>query len=561
VIVFVLLASLGCKPDPVDPKADEETDVDTDETDPVVDTDPDTDLPVDTDDTSPPAPTSTLVASGPVLCADPGDRRDKGSFLRRTTSAIAATHMHLEGGNSLLADLTGDGHLDAVLITQTQALFYPDLANLLDSEPLVLATAPWESDVRGLFSAVAFDFDDDGDLDLLITGRGVRDWLLRNDGTGFTDITETAGLDGYEDHHSTGASLSDIDGDGDLDLFIAGHGFVDESQETPLGFTPADPSRLYRRDGVRFVDISDQLPASVHDGFTFLGGWLDADDDGDDDLYLVNDFGAVREPCRLVWNDGGTFRPDDGAAGVDADVAGMGLGIGDLDGDGVEEIAVPAWNRNALYQRQSGLWFDQALAKGYWPAGNQSVGWGSEMFDVDNDGRLDLTTAYGYLDTRFGGENEDLQSDAMYVQGTDGALRDRAVAAGLDDRAPHRSMTPGDMNEDGWLDVVKVGLDGVNRFYFSRCGEEGFLSIDLRQPAPNVYAVGATVRVFSGSTQWMRRVRAGGTGYGAGQPYQLHIGTGTATNIDRLVVEWPNGQVEEWRDLAPRQNLKITRVP
>jgi hypothetical protein len=554
---FLLL--LACTdPDPKGAPVETDTVESPPDTD-VVETDP---APVETDESDPPGgPRSRLVASGLVVCGDPAERQTVGMFNERTIPFTPPSHVHLEGGNAAIGDLDGNGRDDTVVVGQTEVLAFFQDGPLLQSEPTRILTERWVSDVRGLFGVTLVDYDDDDDLDMLITGRGVPDHLMQNDGYGhFVDMTSVAGLAKPEGHHSAGSSFHDFDGDGILDLYIAGHGYVDETQSTPATFGPGDPDHLYRGNGDgTFTDVSDLLPQSAHDGYTFLGGWIDIDHDGDDDLYQVNDFGGNKEPCRLLYNDGGTFRADDNAMGIDAEVAGMGLAIGDLDGDGDEDLGVPAWKRNMLFIEQQGLYFESGQLWNWDPTLPQAVGWGAEMLDAQNDGLMDLTTAYGFLDTRFGADNTTRQNDGLYLQFPDHRLGDRARAAGFDDLAPNRGMAPGDLNQDGWIDFVKPGLDGNIRFYLSRCGAEAWLEVRLHQPPPNTAAVGATVRVWSGERQWMRRVRAGGTGYGGGQPLQLHFGLGEVDRLDRLEVTWPDGEVEVWTDIDTRQRLTVER--
>ncbi|HMV66052.1 MAG TPA: FG-GAP-like repeat-containing protein [Myxococcota bacterium] len=548
---LLLLACSGKAPDDSTPPAGDDSDAPSD-TDPPV---------THTDETDPPALGSRLTPSGPIVCANPTERGSIGMFNERAVPFLAPTHVHLEGGNAAIGDLDGNGRLDTIVVGQTEVLMFLQDGPLLEAEPVRLVREPWVSDVRGLFGATIVDYDDDGDLDVLVTGRGVPDHLLANDGYAhFVDMTDVAGLTKPAGHHSTGASFNDFDGDGVLDLYIGGHGYVDEEQATPATFGSGDPERLYKGNGDgTFTDVSDRLPQSAHDGYTFMGGWIDIDHDGDDDLYQVNDFGGNKEPCRLLFNDGGTFRADDDVSGIDAHVAGMGLAIGDLDGDGDEDLAIPAWKRNMLFVEADGLYFESAHLWGWDPVLPQAVGWGAEMVDAQNDGLMDLTTAYGFLDTHFGNDNQTRQPDGLYLQVGDHQLADRAAAPGFNDLAPNRAMAPGDLNQDGWLDFVKPGLDGNIRFYLSRCGTESWIEITLRQPAPNTWAVGGTVRLFAGGRQWVRRVRAGGTGYGGGQPLELHFGLGDVARLDRVEVTWPDGAVESWSDVDARQRITITR--
>ncbi len=547
-LLLFALACTGADPDDSKDFTDPDTEIDTevpDDTEVAVETDPPLDEPAE------------LIASGVASCAAP-EAREGAPYALRIVEFDPPPRVYLSGAGAALGDLTGDARPDIVIVSHAEVLLYTqDETGEFEGSTLIEVEVP--NEFVGLFGASVFDVEDDGDLDLLITGRGTRNFLLINDGTGsFTDGTTAAGLMSAAAHHSTSSSWSDFDGDGIVDLFIGGHGWVDEAAEI-ADFLPADPSLLYRGNGDgTFTDVSSLLPQNTHDGYTFVGGWTDVDADGDDDLYVANDFGAKLEPCSVIYNDGGTFHTDGGASGMNALMAGMGLALGDYDGDGLEEIAVPAWNINAFLQRRGSIWLDAAQSVAYAPDEDRTVGWGSEFVDVDNDGQLDLTTAYGWLDTAFGGYNWREQPDAMYVQ-RDGVLAERSAIGGFDDNAPNRSIVPADLNRDGWMDFVKPGLDGKGRLYLSRCGTEGWLHVTLSQPAPNINAIGATVRIYDDDQLWMRRVRAGGTGYGSGGPPEVLIGLGDRERIDRLEVEWPDGRIDTFDDVMTRQRLEVRR--
>lgn len=505
---------------------------------------------------------SQLTQGGAVVCDDPTLVDTLGPFDRWQVVIPLPQVVHVEGANATVADLNNDGVLDILVTGEHEVFGWFGLDQVELVPPTILLAIPTPAPRTGLFGSTAADIDDDGDLDLVVTGRGVEDHLLLNDGAGgFTDATAGCGLDAYPTHHSTGASFADFDKDGDLDLFIAGHGFMDETLEYVTQFLPGEPSRLYVNDGGHFTDVSDRIPAPAHDGYTFMGGWIDAEGDGDEDLYLVNDFGNVLAPSQLLLNDGGTFVEDGGALGMDLPLAGMGFGVGDLDNDGDEEVALPAWNRNGLLYRDAGLWFDQAQARGYRPRRDQTVGWGAEIIDADNDGLMDIVTPYGWVDSRFGQDNNLDQADGLYMQVRPGEFADQADLAAFGDLASHRSAAPGDLNRDGYPDFVKVGLDGYLRIDVSRCDDQSWLNVSLRQPPPNTGAVGAEVRVTANGQTWMRRLRAGGTGFGPGQPQELMFGLGTADHIDELVVTWPDGTTEPWTDLAVNQQVWIERGP
>ena len=517
-------------------------------------TDPDLDTVVTPD-------TVTLVQGGITTCAAP-QYRQKEAYSIQTLDVEASPFPYLAGAGAAVVDVDGDGVLDLITATYSEVqLYFADKTGAFDGR--VIATVDVAAPARGLFGITAFDLEDDGDMDLLVTGLGTRNLMLKNDGTGgFTDVAYEIGLVTPPLHYSAGSAVVDWDNDGDLDIFISGHGWVNEAlNASELG--PANPSFLFENQDGRYVDIGGQLPQDVQDAYTFVGGFFDADRDGDLDLYMVNDFGATQVPCKLLHNDGtGQFTADNNASLIDAEIAGMGLAIGDYDGDGDEDLAVPAWGRNALYLDSEGAWFEVSRARGFVadPSPERTVGWGTEMVDTNNDGRMDLPTQYGFLDTNIGTNNGPDQFDALWLQGEDRRLIEAPLQWRFDVQGrAHRGAVWADINRDGFLDVVRIGLRGSASLLTSYCDTNAWLTVSLEQPAPNRNAIGAEVEVEHNGTVTYRRLRAGGTGYGTSGPPEIHLGLGDLDTADLVRVRWPDGSVDEWTDIATRQHLHITR--
>jgi hypothetical protein len=210
--------------------------------------------------------------------------------------------------------------------------------------------------------------------------------------------------------------------------------------------------------------------------------------------------------------------------------------------------------------QRGGLWYESSLSYGLTLAPNQRVGWGLELADLDNDGRLDLHLPYGHIVTTLGTSRPG-QPDAVYRLGDDGVLTDVAAAWGLDHTASTRVGIPADLNNDGWLDLVKAGDAGVAHLSFARCGAAAWSMVSLRQPGRNSRAVGATVRLTAGDQTWSRRVRAGGTGFGSGTPDVLHFGLGEVEQLDAVEIVWPDGVVEQLPPFPVRSRVRVTRTP
>lgn len=567
--VLSLLVLLGCTSnatDAVDPAVDTIPDVTptpTPEDTGEVDTDPPDTDPVqptgDTGDTGePPAP--TFFEGGVVTCADPGVRSADGPFDVFDITMPGTDVWWVQGAGSALADLDGDGSLE-ILHTTVSALWRHDLQD--DGSFVSTMLAEWpdlDSELDGFFMAAPVDYDGDDDVDIFLSAQGAPNRLLQNDGQGvFTDVTAHAGLAGPPTHISAGAAWSDMDLDGDLDLFVAGYGHHEFDILAPL-WSPGDPSLLFSNNGDgTFDDVSSQLPPVSADAYTFGGGWEDFDLDGDMDLYLYQDLGAsLGEPNRLLVNDGtGHFTAP--ASGLNIGMSAMGLGMGDINGDRRIDVSMAGWRSQKLFISQGTTWFESSAGLRLTSDGlaRQDVGWGNEIVDIDNDGDLDVLVAYGELDLT-PVDHQLLQPDGIYLQGISGTFHERSEGWNFGDERSSRSIALGDLNDDGMLDVVKAGPAGHLIAYRSRCDAEGWLMVELDGPAGgNTAGIDALVTVEANGLVHTRRIYAGSTGYAATSAPVAHFGLANAVIINRIQVHWTDGTVQTASNIDPRQRVRF----
>ncbi len=533
---------------------------------------------VTTDETPPPPPPPTTPATvtipGEVVCTDPSARDGGTWFTRLDWPGTLPGDLWIWGSGVWTFDMDGDGDDDVVGATETGLLAWTN-----EGGTLVLDEARFAAfELSYAIGGSSADYDGDGDIDLLV-GRFERPMmLLANDGVGqFTDVTATAipNADRVYDP-ATGATLNpsgstrtttsswgDMDGDGDLDLYVGNYGFVDESGTVETAdFLPADPNFLLvnRGDGT-FEDQSDRLPVAMHDGYDYAGGFFDLDDDADLDLMSVNDFG-VAYPNVVLSNDGGAFTRNTDALGLDGlIVTGMGLAITDFNGDGLPDFAMSEWNKFKLLASQGALWVDTADSVGLSPNGGvgQKVAWGLQFTDVDNDGDDDLPVAFGFIanDNPLW-TNPLVEHDALYIA-TTGHLDDVAATHDFDDGGVVRGFGLADFNADGFVDVFKRDLLGPSYAYLSNCDTSAWLDVDLRQPGtPNVYAIGARIQVVADTEVQTHWVTAGGLNFASNSPTRQHFGLGDAAVVD-IVVRWPDGAQSTVPDVPTRRVVRIDR--
>ncbi len=474
------------------------------------------------------------------------------------------------GGVGLL-DYDGDGWLDVYLVQGGP--FPPDPARPHSGDRLfrnkgdgsfedVTAEAGIAGLPQGYGHGVAVgDFDDDGHPDLFIT-RWRSYSLYRNQGDGsFRDVTEAVGLGGGRDW-PTSAAFADLDGDGDLDLYVCHYLDWDERNAPacrhpqtreltycgPLGFT-ALPDHLFRNEGGRFLDVTAEAGIVDTDGRGM--GVVAADLDGDDrvDLYVANDASA-----NLLFRNLGGFRFEEAglASGVAASAeggykAGMGVACGDLDADGRPDLFVTNLNgESTTFFRNGGqgLFFDRTAASGLGIASRHLLGFGIGLADVDNDGRLDLMTANGHVnDLR---PNFPYAMPAQLLLGADGGrLVDATDRAGPPWRVPRvgRGLAVGDLDNDGRIDAVLLAQNEPLAYLHNRSRGGHFVTFRLEGAGSNRDGVGARVTLVSGGH---RRVvqRVGGGSYQSACDPRLHFGLGDRAWVEEVEVRWPSGRVD-----------------
>ena len=481
------------------------------------------------------------VVSGKVVTCDlRGSREVLGPYEQLQAENPVTSKAYLWSGGVLAGDLDDDGDVDIVAPSEPDAHLYRGQADgRVRRWPAAFGDVELDLGSGGSLA----DYDADGDLDILLLRWERPNVLLRNDGGGtFTDVTTEVGLGASA--ASTASAWGDLDRDGDLDLFVGS--YDDLEGEGVVG-----GSFLYENLGGYFADRSDRLPPELDVAYTRVAGFHDLDADGLLDLYVVNDVGSVQGNI-LLYNQGQLTFARDEHGSLDLPMSGGGLGVGDVNGDGLPDMLIPQWDQISLMlSGDGGRWFDYADVVGLTSdtTRGQRVGWGAELADMDNDGDLDAIVAYGHLEVDLptpDWDNPTRQPDALFLQQDDGTFVDVATEWGIADEGTGRGFVLADLNDDGWLDIAKRELDGPDLLYVSRCGRNHWLRIRLSDPTSlNPLGVGAQVRVVGPSQTWTRTITAGGTGFGTGGPAELHVGLGRVQQVERIEVTWPDG-AESW---------------
>jgi hypothetical protein len=440
----------------------------------------------------------------------------------------------------------------------------------------------------------AGDYDNDGCVDLYVTGLE-RNWLMRNDCRGaFADVSAQSGT--RDSGWSVSAAFVDYDRDGWLDLFV-GHYLT----WTPALNTPcygasgkrvycapkvyrAQQSRLYRnsRNGT-FADVTSAAGLATEFGPALGVSTADFDGDGWIDVYVAND----GEENQLWLNQrNGTFVNRALLAGVALGPsgeakAGMGVDAADFDEDGDEDLVVTNLTGEGmdLYVNDGRATFSNGAAAGIGYRSLPYTGFGVGWLDVDNDGRLDLLAVNGAVQVqespssghpnahspRVGdpasGDGRNLGQRQQLFRNLGNGRFDDATASGgpaLNAIDTSRGAAFGDVDNDGDTDVVVSNNMGRAQLLLNVIGQRlHWVGVRL-VGAHRSDSLGARVAITpaSGPVRW-RRARADGSYASASDPRVL-VGLGTLSGPVRVRVLWPDGRVEEWRDVPIDRYTTLT---
>jgi hypothetical protein len=451
-------------------------------------------------------------------------------------------------------------------------LFRNDLQVSTDgSRPLAFTDVTRQSriTVRGYpMGAAAADFDNDGCVDLYVTGFG-RSQLFRNgcDGT-FSDVSKQARVDASD--WAVSASFLDYDRDGWLDLYVgnyvnyhpgagtqcrAASGQPDYC--TPQAFR-AQADRLYRNQGnATFADVSAKALVGGRFGPALGVATADVNNDGWIDIYVANDGEA-----NLLWLNqrDGTFKDVALLAGAALSAEGkpegsMGVDAGDFDNDGDEDLFMthlPHEGNNLYVNDGSGMFDDQSARSALGPLSMGYTGFGTAWIDYDNDGWLDVLTVNGAVSLKPSRASHRFPYDernGLFRNLGDGTFEDVTDRAGAVFALSEvsRGASFGDIDNDGDTDVLVTNNSGPARLLVNNVGSRRhWLGLRLVGDGGSRDAIGARVAVVraDGRTLW-RRARSDGSYASANDPRVL-AGLGDSADPVRVRVVWPTGAVEEW---------------
>jgi hypothetical protein len=491
----------------------------------------------------------------------------------------------MSGGAGLI-DCDGDGKLDIIVVNGSTVDRYRQGGDLLvtlyhqDSDLKftdITQAAGLNVKGWGMGMAVA-DFDNDGILDIYVTGFG-RNALYKGLGKcKFKDVTQQAGvaLDGF----STAAAWGDYDRDGFVDLFVARYVHLDINklpgfgsderfcrfkgvlvQCGPWGMEGESDVLFHNRGDGTFEEVSKKAGVDDPKHRYGLGSiWFDYDDDGWPDLYVTNDAGAnylYHNKHNGTFDDvgliSGVALSDDGQ-----ELGSMGVDVADYDHDGRLDIFVTNFTDQPdnLYRNLGAQGFtDMTWASGLGHGSYPYVKWGTGFVDVDNDGWADVFVANGHVYPQVDAiprsprYREPLQ---LFQNRHDGTFEDISDVSGVAAMPfeSRRGAAFGDINNDGNIDVVLLNIGAPPSLLINRSHNNNHrVLLQLIGTKSNRAAIGAKVTVKSPSLSQVNEVRGGGS-YLSQNDLRLHFGLGVDDKISAVEIAWPSGKTQILRDLA-----------
>ena len=486
------------------------------------------------------------------------------------------------GSGVALLDFNRDGHLDLYLVggapldgaasSRGEGRLHQNRGDGTFRDVTEAAGASGSGYGMGVASG---DYDNDGWVDLYLTQFGPN-ILYRNNGDGtFADVTDRAGVG--DDRWGSSAAFFDFDNDGSLDLYVVNYleyRLTDArlcGDEGRRGYChpslfPGARDVLYRNNGDgTFSDISHRSGVGSIPGRGLGIGLWDLDDDGFLDVYIAND----TEMNFLLRNRGeGTFEDLSLVSGTALDQngapqSGMGVALGDTDGDGSPEIFVTNFESetNTLYRRESGLTFrDVTYEVGLGESSLPYVGFGTCFLDWDADGDLDLFVANGHIL-----DNLDSFSDAvsyrqpnLLYENREGRFLEVSEPSRINRGGDYvsRGTALGDLDNDGDLDLVVSNSGGRPQILLNETPQGHRILLELVGSRSNRSAIGARL-------DWRREgkvhsafVDPSGSYLSARDP-RLFVGLGESKLLSGGKIRWPSGMVQELSSLESGYRYRL----
>ena len=392
-------------------------------------------------------------------------------------------------------------------------------------------------------------------------------FINQGDGT-FKDESKSFGIKSTESF-STGISIGDFNLDGYPDIYVGNYftdydgGLKEISDATIVNAGKTAKGYLYEnKGGKRFKEVSKTYGLD-HRGFSFGGIFTDFDNDNDLDLIVNNDFGYKAKPNYLLENlyPIKEFSYIEEAYEMDLRINAMGGATADINADGFLDYFISniRFNRFMIQDPNKKIFIDQAEK-----LGTQlfTISWGTNFNDFDHDGDIDLFVANGDLNPNC------VPMYNFFFENINGQFKEQSVKFGLKDYGVGRGSAIFDLENDGDMDLIVVsqkpimeyGPPSITRLYRNDLKEGNYLQVKLKGNASTKSAFGARIQVYSDSLFINHEIDGGNSSHLSHNSTMAHFGLGIRKTVDSIRVIWPGGETTKIIDVKTNQRIFIEQV-
>ena len=392
--------------------------------------------------------------------------------------------------------------------------------------------------------------------------------FLNNGDATFKDVTNQYGLEDLNSF-STGPSFGDFNSDGYPDLFVGNYfqeftgklGIIKDATIVSANQT-AKSYLLENKEGKKFKNVYKDYGLG-HKGFGFGGVFTDYDNDNDQDLLVNQDFGYKAVPNFLYQNE----YPDDNFIDVsketemDLKINAMGAAVGDYNGDGWMDYYITNIKFNMLMENQGiGKPFvDKAKELGTY---NLAISWGANFADFDHDEDLDLFVSNGDLNPNC------TPMGNFYFENNDNTYTEKGRELAINDYGIGRGSVIFDMDNDGDMDLLVVNqkpilnypTTSITRLFRNDLAKGNWLKVALNGQASESNGIGSRVTVVANGKRIIREIDGGGSSHLSQNSVIAHFGLGATTVVDSVIVNWTGGNTQILTNLNTNQQLEIVEI-
>ncbi len=403
---------------------------------------------------------------------------------------------------------------------------------------------------------IAGDIDNDGCNDLfLTTSSNVPNLLLKNncDGT-FLNISSQANI--LEESFSMSAAFLDFNLDGFLDIYVVNYvdtsRFIKDDQDKIIGFDhTCYPSLFYVNNGDGTFDESATALGIDDIGCGLAVLSTDYDLDGDQDIYIANDFGEWVQPNVMLRNNypEESFTRVSNESGLSIGVYGMGIANGDYDYDGDLDYYITNIGRNVFLENQGTESFIDVTSElnvenQFTKEDMQATSWGTFFFDYDNDFDLDLFVSNGFISSAEFLKTDPQDRNVLYqYDAQQNTYVDISQEYGINNPFINRGAAYADYDVDGDLDYAVASIESNARtehtllYRNDYTGDNNWLAFKLEGSSSNPNAFGAVITLYVNNKSVIRELSSGGP-YCSQHSLIQHFGLAEHRNVDSVRVQW-----------------------